>query len=174
MTIELISAISELIAAIAVVLSLIYLARQVKQANSLAKGQTRQRMVEQAQEEVYKGFIEEPTIFQSLYKSDPLTELEWIQLTGWLLAAMRQREFEWFQMQDGNIDKELWDAYKRVITIHLGTTRVRTWWDTNGHFPFDKSFCAMVSTLLDESGKTSYFDEFRDFIDSVNSEEKTI
>lgn len=161
MTTELISAISELIAAIAVVLSLIYLAQQVKQANSLAKGQTRQRMVEQAQEEVYKGFIEEPTIFQSLYKTEPLTEVEWIQLTGWLLAAMRQREFEWFQMQDGNIDEELWDAYKRVITIHLGTPRVRNWWDTNGHFPFDKTFCAMVSKLLDDHGETSYFDDFK-------------
>ena len=170
MTIELIGASSELFAAIAVVLSLIYRARQVKQANSLAKGQTRQRMVEQAQEEVYKGFIEEPTIFQNLYKAEPLTELEWIQLTGWLLAAMRQREFEWFQMQDGNIDVELWDAYKRVITIHLGTPRVRKWWDTNGHFPFDESFCAMVSDLLDEHGETSYFDDFKNFISSVTSE----
>ncbi|MFK7865384.1 MAG: hypothetical protein AB8B95_14295 [Pseudohongiellaceae bacterium] len=164
MTAEIISAISEVVAAIAVVLSLIYLAKQVKQANSLAKGQTRQRMVEQAQEEVYKGFIEEPSIFKSMYKSEPLTEVEWIQLTGWLLAAMRQREFEWFQMQDGNIDEKLWDAYKRVITIHLGTPRVRKWWDTNGHFPFDKSFCAMVSELLDEHGETSYFEDFKSFI----------
>ena len=167
MTIELISASSDLIAAITVIVSLIYLSRQVKQANTIAKGQTRQRMVEQAQEEVYKGFIDNPSIFMSMYKTEPLTEEEWVRLTGWLLVAMRQREFEWFQMQDGNIDKELWDAYKLVITIHLGTPRVRTWWETNGSFPFHKSFCTVVTQLLDEHGETSYFTDFKNAIKAI-------
>ena len=156
---------AELLGAIAVVLSLLYLTTQVKQANKLARGQTRQRMVEQAQHEVYQGMIADPSIMQSLYKKEPLDETEWIRLTGWLLAAMRQREYEWFQYKDGNIDEELWEAYRGVVTIHLGTARTRKWWETNGSRPFDKEFCEMVRELLGEAGETDYFVYFQKLID---------
>ena len=106
MTIDKLVAIAELIAAIAVVISLLYVATQVRQSNRLARAQTRERMTNQAAEEVYKGFIEEPGILRSLYKTEPLSEEEWIRLSGWLLAAMRQREYEFFQMKDGNIEEE--------------------------------------------------------------------
>ena len=43
---------------------------------------------EQAQQEVYKGFIDNPSIIQSLYKPEPLDETEWIRLSGWLLALL--------------------------------------------------------------------------------------
>jgi hypothetical protein len=159
-----IGAVGEIFGGVVVIFSLLYLAIQVRQANALARGQTRQRMVEQAQHEVYEGFVEHPEIVQCFYKPEPLTEQEWIRLSGWLLAAMRQREFEWFQKRDGNIDEELWDAYRKVITIHLGTHRTRKWWETNGSLPFDREFCAMVTQLLDEHGETSYFSEFQSLI----------
>ena len=155
-----IGAIGEIIGALAVVFSLLYLARQVHQANTLARGQTRQRMIEQAQHEVYTGFLENPDIFKSFYKPEPLTEDEWIRLTGWILGAMRQREYEWFQYRDGNIDEELWMAYRDVCLVHLGTERTRRWWETNGSKPFDKGFCEMIQQLLDEQGETEYFRDF--------------
>jgi len=163
-----IGAVGEIIGAVVVVFSLLYLAIQVRQANALARGQTHQRMVEQAQQEVYKGFVEEPAIFQSFYKPEPLTEQEWIRLSGWLLGAMRQREFEWFQKQDGNIDEELWDAYRKVITIHLGTQRTRKWWETNGSLPFDRDFCAMVKELLDNHPETKYFEDFQRLVSEAD------
>ena len=83
---------AELIAALAVIISLLYLATQVRQSNKLARAQTRERMVNQASNEVYKGFVDDPSILRSFYKSEPLSEEEWIRLSGWLLAAMRQRE----------------------------------------------------------------------------------
>ena len=81
MSIAELGAIGERIGEVAVVLSLLYVATQVRQANKLARGQTRQRMVEQAQHEVYQGFVAEPSIWQSLYKEEALNETEWIRLT---------------------------------------------------------------------------------------------
>jgi hypothetical protein len=164
MSIADLSALAEIIAAVAVVITLVYLARQIQQANGLARAQTRQRMVEQAQHEVYKGFVEEPSILRSLYKSEPLSETEWIQLSGWLLAAMRQREYEWFQMRDGNIDEGLWRAYRGIIPIHLGSSRIRNWWVTWGSAPFDPSFCAMVAELLDSIPEGNYFEQFEKIV----------
>ena len=169
MSINTLVAIAELIAAIAVVISLLYLATQVRQANKLARAQTRERMTNQALDEVYKGFVDEPGILRSLYKSEPLTEEEWIRLSGWLLAAMRQREYEYFQMKDGNIEKEVWEAYRGLITIHLGSNRTRKWWESWGKVPFDPSFCAMVTELLAEQAKPDYFEGLQRIIEDQDA-----
>ena len=68
------SAIGEVVASGAVVVTLVYLAIQVRQANALARAQTRQRMVDQAQQEIYTGLIEQPSIYRSFFKAEPLTE----------------------------------------------------------------------------------------------------
>jgi hypothetical protein len=161
-------AIAEMIAAIAVVISLLYLAAQVRQSNKLARAQTRERMISQASDEVYKGFVDDPSIFRSLYKSEPLSEEEWIRLSGWLLAAMRQREYEYFQMRDGNIEKEVWEAYRGLITIHLGNKRTRKWWDNWGSIAFDAGFRAMVTQLLDEQAKPDYFENLHRVIEDAD------
>ncbi len=169
MSIEELVALAELIAAIAVVISLLYLAAQVRQSNKLARAHTRERMINQASDEVYKGFVDDPSILRSLYKSDPLSEEEWIRLSGWLLAAMRQREYEYFQMKDGNIEKEVWEAYRRLITIHLGSKRTRKWWDSWGSVPFDSGFCSMVSELLDKQANPNYFENLQRVIEDADS-----
>lgn len=164
MDIEKLAIIGELIASISVFVTLIYLAKQVRQGNNLSRAQTRQRMIEQAQDEVYKGFVDNPTLIQSLYKPEPLSETEWIRLSGWLLGAMRQREYEYFQMLNGSLEKELWEAYRNIITIHLGSDRIRKWWDCWGSVPFDPGFRAMVSKLLDKHANPNYFDGLKSVI----------
>jgi len=159
---------AELIAAIAVVISLLYVAAQVRQSNKLARAQTRERMVGQASEEVYKGFVDDPSIIRSLYKWEPLTEDEWIRLSGWLLANMRQREYEYFQMRGGNIEKEVWEAYRGLITIHLGSERTRKWWDEWGSVPFDASFRSMVAELLNERANPNYFENLQRVIEDAD------
>jgi hypothetical protein len=161
-------ALAELIAAIAVVITLLYVAKQVRQSNTLARAQTRQRNVEQASEELYKGFVDDPSILRSLYKQEPLSEDEWIRLSGWLLAAMRQREYEYFQMKNGSIEREVWEAYRELITIHLGTERTRKWWDNWGDVPFDPGFRAMVAELLDKHSKPHYFEGLQRIIDDAD------
>jgi len=165
MSIQELATLAELIAAIAVVISLLYLAAQVRQSNQLARGQTREQMINQASSEVYKGFIDNPGIIRCLYKSEALSEEEWIRLSGWILAAMRQREYEYFQMKNGHIEKESWEAYRGLITIHLGSDRTRKWWEEWGHVPFDRGFCAMVSELLDEHANPQYFEDLQRIIE---------
>ncbi len=168
MSIEEMVVLAELIAALAVVISLLYLAAQVRQSNKLARAQTRERMISQASNEVYKGFVDDPSILRSLYKSEPLSEEEWIRLSGWLLAAMRQREYEYFQMRDGNIEKEVWEAYRGLITIHLGSKRTRKWWDSWGSVPFDPGFCSMVFELLDKQANPNYFENLQRVIEDAD------
>jgi hypothetical protein len=68
-----------------------------------------------------------------------------------LLAAMRQREWEWFQYKDG------------VIALHLGIERTRRWWRTVGRVGFNAAFVVDVDALLAKHPITTYFEEIRKF-----------
>jgi len=162
MTLNDIGSIANLLAAIGVLITLIYLARQVKQGNLLAKYQARQRMVEQAQEELYH-WSTHPELRNSFVKTGSLSAIEQEQLHYFLLAAMRQREWEWFQLNDGVIRKEVYEAYHEVIALHLGVPRTRVWWQTVGRIGFNPRFVADVDAFLAKRPTTDYFERIRSF-----------
>jgi hypothetical protein len=162
MTLNDVSSIANLLAALGVLITLIYLSRQVRQGNMLAKYQARQRMVEQAQEELYH-WGSHPRLRDAFAKSEPLSEHEQEEVHYFLLAAMRQREWEWFQFKDGVINKQVYGAYHEVIALHLGTPRTRNWWQTVGRIGFHPAFVAEVDAFLAKRPTTNYFEAIRCF-----------
>lgn len=147
-----ISAVSETIASIAVVISLVYLALQVKQSNQLSKSQTRTELRHMAQSEVYK-VIDNPVINAGFYR-DELTEEESIKLHCFLVSAIRFREFIWRQHQLGLLDTPTFTNYSMAILQILGARRCRNWWNafklTGG---FEPAFVNFVDELLEKHGE---------------------
>lgn len=84
-----------IVAAIAVVVSLFYLSRQVRSANLIALSQVRQRMVEQTHEELYV-LVNNPDLRDAFRRGVKLCGEAQSKLSFFLAAAMRQREWEWF------------------------------------------------------------------------------
>ena len=125
MTITDLGTIANLLAAIGVLVTLIYLSRQVRQGNLLAKSQARQRMVEQTHEKLYQ-WKNDPALRSCFVKKTTLSQDEQETVHYFLLAAMRQREWEWFQYKDGVIGKDVYEAYHEVISLHLGIPRTRS------------------------------------------------
>jgi hypothetical protein len=155
-----ISSIANMFAALGVLITLIYLSRQVRQGNMLARFQARQRMIEQAQEELYH-WSSHPALRESFVKNEPLSAAEQEEVHYFLLAAMRQREWEWFQFKDGVIKKPVYETYHEVIALHLGVPRTRRWWQTVGRVGFDPQFVAAVDAFLATRPTTNYFEEIR-------------
>lgn len=153
--------IANLLSAIAVLATLIYLAQQVRQGNLLAKAQARQRMVEQTNEELYQ-WMSDPALRDCFVKEE-LTPEEQAKMHYFLLAAMRQREWEWFQFQDGVIDLEVYRAYHEVVALHLGIPRTRRWWATVGRIGFDAHFVAEVDAFLASRRTVTYFEDIMRF-----------
>ncbi len=163
MTISDIGSIGNVLAAIAVFVTLIYLSRQVKQANMLAKSQVRQRMVEQTQEEIYQ-WMNNPDLPESFITTAKLSAATQAKLHFFLLAAMRQREWEWYQYKDGVIDQSVYQAYHEVIGLHLGIERTRNWWRTVGRIGFNKEFAAEVDAyLVNRPLADEYYEGIRSF-----------
>ncbi len=151
MTLSDLASIGNIVAAIAVVISLIYLARQVRHANLLAKSEVRQRMVEQTHEELYV-LMNNPDLRESWLPQTKLSAEAQSKLAFFLAAAMRQREWEWYQYKDGLIGPDVYRAYHEVIAFHLGAPRTRNWWVTVGRLGFHPEFVAEVDGLL-ETGR---------------------
>jgi hypothetical protein len=157
-----IGAIANFLAAVGVLITLIYLSRQVRQGNMLARYQARQRMVEQAHEELYH-WAAHPSLRESYVKKEPLSIHEQEEMHYFLVAAMRQREWEWFQFKDGVIKKEVYEAYHEVIALHLGIPRTRRWWQSVGRIGFNRDFVVAVDAFLAKRPTTNYFEDIRAF-----------
>ena len=158
MTLEQIYFVAEIIGVVAIVTSLIFVAFQVKQNNALLRAQTRQTMVERTQTELYQ-LVADPEISKAFTKPDPLTQDEWIKLTHWLIASLRQREYEWIQYSEGRLDKKLYESYRGILLIHLGPERTAKWWREDARdLGFDPDFVASVDAFLASHRPSGHFD----------------
>jgi hypothetical protein len=159
------NAIAQIVGVIVVVVTLIYLAAQVRQGNLFARAQVRQRMIEQADKELYVQ-MGDPSITYANVKEGPLSPEEQARLSLFFIAFMRQREWEWFQFHDGVIDEDVYRAYHDVIAVHLGTARGRKWWKTIGTFAFDSAFVAEVNEFLAQREGSTYLRDMRTWDDA--------
>lgn len=163
MTLSDVASIGNIVAAIAVVISLIYLSRQVRHANLLARSHVRQRMVEQAHDELYV-LMNNPDLREAWLPETKLSPEAQSKLAFFLAAAMRQREWEWYQHKDGLIDRDVYCAYYEVIAFHLGAARTRNWWASVGRLGFHPEFVAEVDALLEKRPLAyDYFEKIRCF-----------
>ena len=165
MTISDLGALGSFLAAIAVFITLIYLARQVRQGNVLARYQARQAMMEQDLTTLQLQ-ISNPDI-PLTYLSDSPSEEEVVKLHLFLTHIMRQREWEWFQYRDGIIDESVYQTYHEVIGIFLGTPRTLAWWKSVGRAGMNREFVSDVDMLLERRGQTVYWEQVGEFRQQV-------
>jgi hypothetical protein len=154
--------IANILSVIAVLATLIYLSRQVKQGNLLARSQSRQRMVEQAHAELYQ-WMGDAQLRECFAKPTQLSREEQGKLHYFLLAAMRAREAEWLQYRDGAKAEDVYRAYHEVIGLHLGILRTRRWWSTVGRIGFDAKFVALVDSMIAGQPPITYFEDILSF-----------
>ena len=145
-----ISAVSETISSIAVIISLVYLAQQIRQSNKLSQSQTRTELRHMASTEVTQ-MIEHPDIWLLMWQ-DTLTAEEQSRLHSFLIGATRFREFIWRQYHAGLLDQATFEYYIKVIGQILSFDRTRGWWnDYSETGTFDPDFVRYVNDMLDTS-----------------------
>lgn len=147
-----ISAISESIASVAVIISLVYLAQQIRQSNKLSQSQTRTDLRHLSNVEVSQ-LVEHPDIWLLMWK-DKLAPEEQSRLHSFLIGAIRFREFIWRQFKMGLLDRATFEGYIRVVPQMLSFQRTRKWWDDYGQTgTFDPEFVDYVEDLLAKTPK---------------------
>ena len=153
MTWETAGAISELVAAIAVIVSLWYLAVQLKQSTELAKAELEVQLG-MVWADMHDIVIQTP----NLAKAYDLAENNWSEMSDedvraylWFVAkSFHVLQGMFRQYRRGMLAVEVWEPYDRYIVGVLQIEAVMGWWQSDGSL-MSKEFQIYVEKLLETS-----------------------
>ena len=136
-----------LIANIAVVGGIIFLAVEISQNNDLLRSESRQALVANDLLSLTQG-VENADIYVKLVSNEEMSAEEQLRLSFIFALDLRNREFEYFQYVNGLLDEETWLSYRHVILINHSKGRGRLWWKKIGREIVDPEFAKLVDELL--------------------------
>jgi hypothetical protein len=147
---EMLGAIGQLVAAIGVIPSLVYLAVQIREQNKERRRAgintlTAQwsDLVKSAQEsrEFAALFLRGVRSFHGLDAPDKL------RFSAFFTRFTRNCEGMFIYYRDGALEKALWDEVERTMSDYFGYPGVREWWATRKHWLTDE-FRAVVEAII--------------------------
>jgi hypothetical protein len=151
MKLKKLSSLAELVSAIAIVVTLGYLAIETNQNTAAVQAGVRQAMLANDLE-LIRMLVDYPVIITGRSGDADLSDEELVRIHGNILAVVRIRESQWLQYQNGALDERTWRTYQSAIPTVLSTEFMRSWWRNRTSLgQFDEGFVAHVDKLLDEN-----------------------
>ena len=147
---EMLSAIGQLVAAMGVIISLMYLAVQIREQNKerrraginilTCSGATWSKRDRKAAS-LRRFFCVGMRSFQDLDAPDKLS------FSAFFTRYTRNCEGMFIYYRDGALEKALWDEVERTMTDYFAYAGVREWWATRKHWLTDE-FRAVVEAII--------------------------
>ena len=151
MKLEKLSALAELVSAIAIVATLGYLAVETQQNTAAVQASVRQAMLADDLELISR-LLDYPLLFTERSGDAQLTDEDLVRLHAFVLGIIRSRESQWLQYQNGVIDERSWRTYQSAILGALSSEFMRSWWRNRaGRGEFDRGFIVAIDKLLEEN-----------------------
>ena len=151
-TIQALGSLGEFVGALAVVISLIYLARQMLQNTTSVRAASFNSMSENSIRLLEHAFRDsEFAAFLARAQKNPeeLTPPELVRWDAYMTAVYRHFGNLVYQRRVGALDDQMWESYRRTLKEHLQTESWGTWF--LGHSAlFSDSLCDEVECLLSE------------------------
>lgn len=148
-----ISAVGEILSAVAVLITLIYLARQIRQnTEEIRAGRVEAMLKDQAK---YNQMLAENDDMARIYWAaiddvEALTEEEKLRWLHMCSVMMRNSEVAYFHFRQGDLPRELYLSRERWIQRFLGASGFRWWWRQYADV-LDPEFVRYVDGVLDRS-----------------------
>ena len=146
-----ISASAEIIGALCVIASLIYLAQQIRQNTESVRMASHQGVADQFQNTnltvLQSAEVSEILMKASQNPSD-LSDLDHFRFELFLMALFRTYE-ELFQLSsNGLVDEELWKCREQAMMHWLSQELVLTWWRSEQRVSYLPAFCSYIEEKL--------------------------
>jgi hypothetical protein len=158
--------IGEIIGAITVVLSLIYVAVQIRQSTQAQRTENYSRATDRlaALQSLLSQDDEFSTIFsRGVLDTTKLTSQQRIRFTWSLYEAFGAFEFMFHASETDSIPEEVWGRWSAAVAWWLSFPGVQSWWAARP-IPFTDSFTSFVESLLEDNptnaDSTRRFNEF--------------
>ena len=147
-----IGAIGEIIGAIAVVVTLIYLAVQLKQNTSSVKANSYQGWVASNLQinVAMSNLAQSQIIGKGNEDSANLSEDTYTSFGMMNIALMQMAQSTDYLYRTGSIDKELWESEMNRAAGILAFPGVRQWWDAGGRTQLTPSFVKLIESTNPE------------------------
>jgi hypothetical protein len=141
--------VGELVGAIAVVVSLLYLAVQIRQNTRSVRAATHHSSARAATET--QNFFGQSNDAARIFlagsrDSEELTEEERMRFDSMLLSIFMWYEDSFFQYQQSMIDGEVWEGRQQALLGQLKRPGTASWWSRRSKF-FARSFVSYVNRL---------------------------
>lgn len=147
------SDLGQFISSVAVIVSLIYLAIQVRQNTSSIRTETFARALERVssmQSVLFENGGLARLQAQGVLDPSKLTREERLQLTWWLTEAFGTFEFMFHQAKSGVLPDEVWSRWSATVAWWASFPGVKAWWHARPT-PFSGSFTSFVDALMRDS-----------------------
>ena len=147
---EMLSAIGQVVAAIGVIISLIYLALQIREQNKERRRTGINILTVQWSDLVKTGqesrdfaalFLRGMRSFQDLDAPDKLS------FSAFFTRYTRNCEGMFIYYRDGALEKALWDEVERTMNDYFAYPGVKEWWTTRKHWLTD-DFRTVVEAII--------------------------
>ncbi len=151
-TIQALGSLGEFVGALAVVISLIYLAGQMQQNTTSVRAASFNSMVQNSITLLEHSFRDsEFAAFLYRAERDPseLTPAEKVRWDAYMTAAYRHFGNLVYQYRVGALDRQMWESYERTLREHLRTPSWGAWFNLNRHV-FSDALQTHVDRVLAE------------------------
>lgn len=131
MTLADLSSLSQVIGAVAVVLSLLYLSRQIRQnthAVRMANATTLQTEFRGLARTLYSNPDTATIVLDGMAGRPGLSPGEQLAAHAWFFDILKMAELGYFHFRKGDLDPELWDASLRFYRTWFDSPGVRAYW----------------------------------------------
>lgn len=136
-----------LIANVAVVGGIVFLAIEISQNNELLRSESRQSLIANDVTSLTAN-LGNVDVFAKLISQEEMSAEDQLRLSFMYTIDLRNREFEYFQYTNGLLDEEAWLAYRKVILVNHSSGIGHTWWNEIGREIVDPEFATLVDELL--------------------------
>ena len=150
-TLQDLGALGEFVGALGVVISLIYLARQMSQNTTSVRAASFNSMTENSIRLLEHSFRDSEFaefVHRAEEDSTSLSPNEMVRWDGYMTAVYRHFGNLVYQYRVGVLDEQMWQSYRETLKQHLRTLSWQTWFEQNR-----ESFSASLVDLVGEASR---------------------
>ena len=158
---EMISAVGQMLGAVGVIISLIYLAAQIRNQNKESQ-RTATNVLTTHWSDLNRTPVENPEIaalwLRALQSFDGLDGTSKLRFGAHLGRFLRISDGLYLGVLGGTLDPRLWRGYERTLADLAGYPGFQTWWATRKHWHTDE-FCALIDRQI-QTAKPKIYDGY--------------
>jgi hypothetical protein len=134
---EMISAVGQMLRAVGVIISIIYLAAQIRNQNKESQ-RAAMNVLTTHWSDLNRSLVENPHLtalwLRALQSFEELDGASKLRFSAHLGRFLRMADSLYLSVLDGTLDRRLWRGYERTLADTVAYPGFETWWATRKHW----------------------------------------